>query len=320
MQPFQYVSAGSVEEAIAAAQGKAMIMAGGTDILGMLKNRVLPLYPEILINIKSIPDLDYLEESAEVLRIGALAKLADIAASPLVRQKYGILAEAADAVGSPQLRHMGTLGGNLCQKVRCLYFRCSPLSGLDYYCRRKGGKSCFAVAGDNRYHAILGGKGCFAVCPSDLAVALCALDAKVKLQGKTGERLIPLADFYTTLGNVLDPQEMVTGIQVPRPPPGSRQRFLKFRLRKAIDFAIASVASITLVEEGICRETRLFLGAVAPTPIRAVAAEETLKGKVLDAATVEEAARAALAGASPLSMNAYKIEVTKALIKKAISG
>jgi xanthine dehydrogenase YagS FAD-binding subunit len=177
---------------------------------------------------------------------------------------------------------------------------------------------CFAVAGDNRYHAILGGKGCFAVCPSDMAIALAALEAEITVRGPAGERTIPIRDFYTIAGNSLKQSELVTEIRITPPPRGARQTFLKFRLRKALDFAIVSVAAVIKIEGGICQEARIALGAVAPTPIRAAAAERVLVGQAINAEMAEQAAQAAVAGANPLAMNAYKVEIAKALVKKAL--
>lgn len=318
MRPFEHFNATTVEDAVLAANKKSKIVAGGTDCLSILKNRVLPTYPEVLVNIKTIPGLEYIKETAEGLKVGALTKLSDIEASPIVKEKYSMLAEAAKSVGSPQIRNMGTIGGNLCQDVRCWYYRCSPLTGRDYFCYRKGGNVCFAVAGDNRYHAILGGRRCFAVCPSDTAIALSALDAKICVQGKSGERTIPIKDFFKTMGNALSPDEIVKDIKVPKPPKGCKQTFIKFRLRKAIDFAIVSVASVIIIEGGICQDAQIALGAVAPTPVRATKAEEAIKGKAINITIAEAAAKAAVAGVKPLSMNAYKVEITKALIKRAI--
>lgn len=318
MRPFQHVNARTLDEAVLAAHEKSRIIAGGTDCLGMLKARVLPLYPELLVNIKTIPGLEYIEEDAEGLRIGALAKLSDIVESPLVAAKYGLLAQAAKSVSSPQIRSMGTIAGNLCQDVRCWYYRCSPVTGKDYLCIRKGGRVCFAIAGDNRYHAILRGKGCFAVCPSDTAIALRALDAKISVKGMESERMVSIEDFFITMGNILKPHEIVKEIQIPQPPKHGKQTFIKFRLRKAIDFAVVSVASVITIEEGICKDARIAIGAVAPTPIRATKAEEAIKGQAINAVTAEVAAKAAMADATPLSMNAYKVEIAKVLVKRAI--
>ena len=162
------------------------------------------------------------------------------------------------------------------------------------------------------------GKVCFAVCPSDTAIALTALDAKINLVGTADNRTIPIRKFFTPLGNLLETNEILKEIQVPHPPKGAKHAFLKFTLRKPIDFSIVSVASVITEREGICTDARIVLGAVAPTPIRATVAEEAIMGKALDATSAEEAAKAAVIGAKPLSMNAYKVEVTKALVKRAI--
>ncbi len=321
MRSFEHVNAGSLDEAIAQLkdyEGKAHLIAGGTDLLGILKGEILPEYPEAVINIKTIPGLDGIEEDGEGLRIGALAKLSKIAGSAEVRKHYGALAEAAEFVGSPELRNMGTLGGNLCQDNRCWYYRYPHQMGGRILCYRKGKGPCLAVKGDNRYHAILGGKKCFAVCPSDTAIALTALDAQIRIAAPGGERILPISEFYDTLGHILKPDEMVAGILVPRPPEGAAQTFHKFRMREAIDFAVVSVASLISGSDGVCRDARIVLGAVAPIPYRAKAAEDAIKGKPLNEETAAAAAEAAVQDAKPLSQNAYKIEITKTLVKRAI--
>ncbi len=318
MKPFKHINVKTIEEAVSTGYEHVLFIAGGTDCLSILKNRVLSTYPEVLVNIKTISGLEYIHEDDEGLTIGALTKLVDIADSPLIESTYGMLADAAKTVASPQIRNMGTLGGNLCQDTRCWYYRCSPFTGRSYSCLRKGGRECFAVAGDNRYHAILGGKGCFAVCPSDTAIALSALEATVAVAGQSGKRMIPVRDFFTTLGNVLRSHEIITEVRIPRPPPGAKQTFLKFRLRKALDFAVVSVASVISIEQEVCREARIVLGAVAPTPIRAVRAEDAIRGAAVNAETAEAAAEAALTGATPLAMNAYKVAIAKALVKRAL--
>jgi xanthine dehydrogenase YagS FAD-binding subunit len=185
-------------------------------------------------------------------------------------------------------------------------------------CLRKGKGPCLAVAGDNRYHAIIGGKKCFAVCPSDTAVALAAMDGKIRIAGARGERTVPVADFFGPLGNDLKSGEMVTSVEVPKIQGAAKQTFLKFTLRKPVDFAIVSVASVILQDKGVCVDARIALGAVAPGPVRAEKAEETLKGKPITPESAAEAAEQALADAKPLSMNAYKVEIAKALVKRAI--
>ena len=185
-------------------------------------------------------------------------------------------------------------------------------------CYRKGKGPCHAIQGDNRYHAVLGGRKCYAVCPSDPAIALAALEARVKTIRPAGERTIPLADFYDTLGPVLDPDELVTEIRISARTANALQRFSKFRLRESMDFAVVSVAAVLDVEEGICRDARIVLGAVAPVPYRAVAAEDVVRGRPLDERQAELAAESALKDAKPMSGNAYKIEIAKTLVKRVL--
>lgn len=323
MKSFQHINASTVEEAInilKGCNGRARIMAGGTDILGVLKDQILSNYPEVLVNIKTIPGLDHITEDTDGIRIGPLVKLADLANSPLVKEKYKILAKAAQAVGTPQLRNMGTVGGNLVQDTRCWYYRYPHSVGGRISCLRKGSGPCLAVTGDNRYHAILGGKGCFAVCPSDLAVALSALDAFVKIAGAQGYRTVSIQDLFTPLGNILSPEELITEIQIPNPPENSFQQFLKYTIRKPVDFAIVSIAALVIMEKGVCTDSRLVLGAVAPGPLRAAEAELKIKGTELDAITLEEAAVLAVKGAKLLSKNGYKVEITKTLVTNALTN
>ncbi|MCS7114062.1 MAG: xanthine dehydrogenase family protein subunit M [Nitrososphaerota archaeon] len=317
LKPFKHVSPKTVEEAAALLSvGKAKLMAGGTDLLTVLKDRIHKDHPELIIDLKTIPNLDYIVEDSGFLKIGALAKLAEIAQSPLVKGKYRVLADAAKSVGSPQIRNVGTIGGNLCQEVRCLYYRYPHHVGERIICYRKGGRVCYAVSGNNLYHAILGGPTkCYAVHPSDMAPALIALDAKVK----TTKRTVRLEEFFDPLtGTILDSDEVLTEIQVPTPPDGSRQVWIKFRLRKSIDFAIAAVALLLTLDGDKCEDVRIVLGGVAPTPWRSKDAEDAVRGKPINEAVAEEAGKAAVKNAVPLTQNAYKIQVVKALVKRAI--
>lgn len=323
MKPFTHINALTVDQAVAALaehDGKARLNAGGTDLFGLLKDEFLPEYPEAIINIKTVAGLDYIIEEEGGIRIGALAKLCDLASAPLLRERYGVLAEAARAVASPQLRNVATIGGNLCQDVRCCYYRYPRHIGGPIQCARKGSGPCLAVRGDNRCHALLEGRKCFAVCPSDMAVALTALDAQMLVAGPTGERRIPVREFYTPLGNRLEKDEMVREIEVPAVTGAARQVFSKFTLRRPIDFAIVSVAAVTTVTNGVCTDARIALGAVAPGAYRAAAAEEFLKGRAIDGDTAAKAGELALQGAKPLSRNAYKIEIAKTLVTRAVMG
>ena len=321
MRSFTHIEPDTINEAYVTLEnynGRAQLIAGGTDLLLTLKADYLPEYPEAVINIKRISDLDTIEEKGDTLRLGALAKLSDIAKSPLLLKKYKVLSEAAHSVATPQIRNTATLGGNLCQDVRCWYYRYPRHLGGPIQCLRKGKGACLAVKGDNRYHAIFGGKKCFAVCPSDTAVALAALDARITVTGPNGERKIPVPDFFGPLKNALDRDEIVTEFEVPATRDQTQQNFLKFTLRKPVDFAIVSIASVIDVEDGLCRDARIVLGAVAPGPVRAKEAEDFLKGKPLDQKSVEDATELVVAGAKPLSGNAYKIEILKSLLKRSI--
>ncbi|MEW6424631.1 MAG: FAD binding domain-containing protein [Bacillota bacterium] len=321
MRSFKHFNARMVDEACVLLEkykGKAVLNAGGTDLLTTLKGEYLLQYPQVVVNIKTISGLDYITEDGDLLKIGALARLSSIASSPLLRDYYSVLAEAAHSVATPQIRNMATIGGNICQDVRCWYYRYPRHIGGPIQCARKGGSTCLAVTGDNRYNAIMGGKRCFAVCPSDTAVALAALNATIRIAGPEGERSVAITDFFSPMGNALKPDEMVLEINVPRITYPAKQKFLKFTLRKPIDFAIVSVATFITVKEGICTDARIALGAVAPGPVRAYKAEKVLKGRRIDHDAASEAAKEAVANAKPLSNNADKIEIAKTLVKMAI--
>jgi xanthine dehydrogenase YagS FAD-binding subunit len=321
MRPFEHVNAKTVKDAcalLAKYDGKAVLNAGGTDLLSTLKGENLFEYPVALINVKTIAGLDRIVETKGTLQIGALAKLSVLVNSPLLNERYPVLAEAARTVATPQIRNAATIGGNLCQDVRCWYYRYPRHIGGPILCSRKGKGPCLAVKGDNRYHALMGAKKCFAVCPSDTAVALAALNGQIKIAGPEGERRVAVTEFYTPLGNSLKGGEMVTGVEVPSVEKGSEQAFLKFTLRKPVDFAIVSVACVTVCKGDVCTDARIALGAVAAGPVRATKAEQILVGRPVDEKAAADAAEAALAGAKPLSMNAYKIEIAKTLVKRAI--
>ncbi len=323
MKAFIHTNVRTVREACALLKkhaGKAMLNAGGTDLLSILKCENLIQYPDVLINIKNIPGLDKLVEVRDRLRIGALVRLCDIAASPLIRKRYPVLAEAARSVASPQIRNMGTIGGNLCQHVRCAYYRYPRHIGGPIICARKGKGPCLAVTGDNRYHAILQGNTCFAVCPSDIAVALTALDAQIVIAGSTGKRCVAVTDFYRALGINLAEDEMVSHVEIPRLKGKTRQRFIKFTLSKPGDFAIVSTAAVIKEQDGLCKDARIVMGAVAPGPVRARKAEDVVVGNSIDEKSAAYAAEQAVAEAKPLSRNAYKVEIAKTLVKRAILG
>jgi len=315
----EYFNARTTDEAVSLLDKyeEAKVVAGGVDLTRLMENEVIA--PKVLVNIGAIPNLAYITEDAEGLKIGALATITDIEASPVIRDKYNLLVQAAHSVAASQIRNMVTIGGNLCQAVRCWYYTLSPVTGSSFFCYRKGGTRCYAKTGDNRYHAIFGEGECHAAFSSDMAPALLALEAKIKIVSPSGERIIPLEKLYVPLGNALEPNELITELQVPAPRLSSRQRYLKFRMRNAVDPAIASVAAAITVEAKKVSSARIVLGAVAASPYRSIEAEEILQGEVITISLAEAAAKAAVSKAAPLSMNAYKVQIVKALVERAIT-
>ncbi len=313
LKKFAHVNARTVDEAASILRsGKAVALAGGTDILGAMRFEILPNYPETVVNLKSIPGLDYIKEEAGILKIGALTRLEDIVRNNAIRTKYAALSEAAHRTASPHIREMGALAGNICQMTRCWYFR---LPDNRFNCIRKGGKMCYAMAGDNRYHSIFGAvKGCLAVNASDTAPALVALSAKIK----TNKRLIDAENFWdmTVPGStVLAVDEIVTEIQVPAPAPGVKSSYIKFAIRKSIDFPIVNCAAA--IGGG---SARICLNAVYNKPYRALKAEEAIKGKTIDEARADAAGAAAVSSAIALpgERNKWKIQIAKTMVKRSI--
>jgi len=320
VKEFKHFNAYSVDEAVALMGRygeRASVIAGGTDILGKMKDAILPAYPEALINIKTIQGLSGIKESGGMLRIGALALLADIADNAIIKSKYAALAQAAGRTASPHLRNMGTIGGNICQDIRCWYYR---NQNNRFSCLRKKGGRCYAIKGDNRYHSIFGGSvsgGCFAVHPSDTAPALVALDAKIVTSSRTidVEKFFEVKPVKTT---VLKGDEIVTEIQVPEPVAGSSSAFLKFALRKSIDFPIVNCAVMITSKDGRVSAARICLNAVHVIPYRAVKAEQVITGRVIDEAAADEAGAAAVSEAKPLEHNKYMVAIARTLVKRAI--
>lgn len=317
---FKYIQPENLQDASRLAADdwdKSGFLAGGTDLLGLLKQGIES--PERVVNIKKIPGLDKIEYKAGVgLSIGALVKIADIAENPLVRKHYNALAEAAEQVASPQLRNVGTLGGNLCQRPRCWYYR------GDFNCLRKGGDECFAVDGENKYQCIIGGGPCFIVHPSDTAVALLALGAKIEIYTAGKTRQVPINDFFVLpeddlyRENILKPGEIITNILIPEPASKTRSTFLKARVRESWDFATVSVAVALSISGNKIREAKVAFGGVAPKPWLEEAAAAQLKGKSLTAEIINNAVSAALAEADPMEQNGFKVILTKNLLGQAL--
>jgi xanthine dehydrogenase YagS FAD-binding subunit len=298
----------------------ARVLAGGQDLLPTMKEHLVE--PDELVQLRGVPGLDGIELEGERLHLGAMATLARVAADERVRSTWTAVAEAAESVGSPQIRNQGTVGGNLCQRPRCWYFRNEQAP-----CIKKGGAECFAASGLNKYNAILGGGPSYIVHPSDLAPALVCLDAEVQIQGPRGERSEVLDRFFTLPSegsvlkeNVLATDELVLAVHVPKPAAGTRSTYLKFKERSSYDWALASVALALRVEGGKIAAASLCLGGVAPIPWRCTSTEEMLVGQPMNEDTWRAAAEDALKEAEPLEHNGYKVPLAKGLILKAMKS
>jgi xanthine dehydrogenase YagS FAD-binding subunit len=337
MQQFELLNARSAAEAanagattVAAAmvapaggrvpQDAVIVKAGGIDLLDLMKEGLLQ--PRRIVNLRGIAGLDgIVAQSDGTLRIGALVTIAQVAGSSVVRQGYAALADAAGSSASPQIRNVATLGGNLLQRPRCWYFR-----SASHHCARKGGETCFAFGGENQYHAIFDQNGCAIVHPSTAATALVALGAKVVLVSAEGaSREVVLEDFYLLPDkdihreNDLRPGEILTAVVLPKLAPGIRSVHLKLGEKESFDWPIADVAVLLDCDpDGVCRRASIVLGAAAPVPHRAKAAEAALRGKPVHEQIARDAAHAALAGVTPLSKNAYKLPIFETLVRRAI--
>jgi xanthine dehydrogenase YagS FAD-binding subunit len=318
MKPFAYARPKAVTEALELARGGATVMAGGTDLLGLMKDGILS--PDRIVDIRDLEPLrGWTRAKGKGLRIGALVPLAEVETSAELAKLMPIVSEALRPAATLQLRTMGTVGGNLLQRNRCWYFRDEA-----YPCWLKGGVRCFAVDGDNRLHAIVGAEECVAVAPSDLAPALIAYDASVSLTGSRGSRTMPLSDlFVTPHGRVrrehaITPDELIVEVRVPENALARRGAFEKAMERKTWSFALVSVAVSAKLIGGVIRDARIVLGGVAPVPWRARDAEKLLEGRALDDAACQAAADAALERAEPLKDNGYKVPLARELVRRTL--
>lgn len=305
-------------DALSSAPGEASILAGGTDLLDLLKEGLVR--SSRLVNLKSNEALrDLRFDGARGLSLGACVTLGELEQNEHVVRHYPAIARALAVLASPQIRNMATVAGNLCQRPRCWYFRDEKLP-----CRRKGGTTCFAATGENTYHAILGGQRCYIVHPSDLAPAFMAYGATITVSGPNGSRELPLGEFFVGPGvditreTVLEPGEVVERVQVPAPASGSRGIFLKVRDRRSWDFATVSVAAVLEMDGRRCRKARVVLGAVAPVPWAVPEVEALLEGQEVDVGLATRAGEAAVAEARPLADNAYKVGLTQRLVRRAL--
>ena len=317
---FSHIRPTSVREALAVLEDKdALIHAGGSDLIGCLRDGVFTT--DTLVSLGSIPELSGITASADGgLKIGAMTTISEIADNEAIGSGYTALADAAKVVASPQLRNQGTIAGNLCQKPRCWYYR------GDFDCLRKGGEICYAYSGENQYHCIFGGDMCYIVHPSDTAPALAALGAVCRVSSPTASRSVAVDALHMPPADdpqretVLDDDEIITEIVIPRAPAGLRSSYRKVRSRASWDFAVAGVALALVFDGDTVRSAHVFLSGAAPVPWRSTAVEKAITGKALDSATIAAAAEASVAGAEPLSENGYKIELFKGLVTEQLEA
>jgi xanthine dehydrogenase YagS FAD-binding subunit len=315
MNAFEWTDATTVEEALGALGAGAAVKAGGVDIVDRMKERLEA--PRRLVNIRNIKTLRGIRAEKDGLAVGPLVTLAELAESPDVRKLAAALADAAGNAATPQIRNMATVGGNLLQRPRCWYFR-----GEQFHCLRKGGDHCYAIEGENQYHAVFGNTICAIVHPSAAAVALMALGATLEVTSAKGKRDVPIDGFFVapevdvTREHSLAPGELLTGIRVPAT--WSRSAYVKLGEKESFDWPIAEVAVALETDGPRVRRASIVLGAAAPVPRRATAAEAALAGKTVDEATARVAAKAALEGATPLSENGYKLAVMETVVRRTI--
>ena len=325
MHPFQYREPQSLDQAAALLAGPdAHIIAGGSDLLDEVKEGIIS--PGQVVSLASVPGLVGIAETEGGLNIGAMTTIADVAAHPVICTAYTALAEAAGGLATPQIRNVGTLGGNLNQRPRCWYYR-HPLIP----CLKKGGDRCYALAGNTKYLCVTGGDRCYIVHPSDTAVALSVFDAAIEIAGAGGSRVLPISEFFAGPGvditreTVVGPGEVVTSVTLPHPadlggdgqPP--RSLYIKAREREAGDFALVSVAVRLAVSGGKVQQAAVALGGVAPVPFRATQVEEYLAGRAVDSVDSAHAGSLSIPDARPMTDNGYKVVMANNLVKQGIA-
>ncbi|WP_372369714.1 xanthine dehydrogenase family protein subunit M [Candidatus Uabimicrobium sp. HlEnr_7] len=318
MNKFEYTLPKNVDNALHDLDAKdAILKAGGVDVLDLLKEEIIS--PKRLVNIRNIKDLSYITKNDSGIVIGANTTLSNIAASDVL-DEYQLLKQAAHAIATPQVRNMATLAGNLCQRPRCWYYR-----NKDFPCSRKGGSVCYAIFGENQFHAIMGNQhGCSIVHPSGMATALLAVDARLKIATKKQQKEIALADFFVavqqdiTKENVLQLGDIITEIIIPKPTKKISSFYYKQKQKQSFDWPIAEVA-VSFVKSGnTITDVKIVLGAAAPTPVRASDAEKILEGKTLTHELAASAGQAAIKKATPMSQNEYKVAIFKTVVKRTV--
>lgn len=297
--------------------GRSVSLAGGgSDLLGLVKERIVA--PDVIVNLKAIKGLDRVDVRRGGVEIGGLTTLDALSRDGTIRRQYAVLAEAAESVATPQVRNVATLAGNLCQRPWCWYFR------NGFPCLKNGGNTCFSVNGENQFHAIFGGGPSYIVHPSDTATALVALDARFHIAGPGGERVVPAAEFFVlprhdaARENVLAPDEMLTMVALPASNAAMKSTYHKVLDREAWTHAVVSAAIVLEMDKDVCRSARIVLGGVAPIPWRLPEVERMLAGQRVTPDLATKAADAAVADARPLAKNAYKVPLTKGVVRRTL--
>jgi xanthine dehydrogenase YagS FAD-binding subunit len=318
MNSFSLADCTTVDAALSQLKDGAVIKAGGVDLLGRMKNGTIQ--PSKLVNIRNVSSLRGIHETENGLSVGALATLGEISDHPLIREKYQILSDACGHAATPHIRNMATVGGNLLQPVQCWYYR-----SADFQCIRKGKEFCFAITGLNQYHAIMDYGTCPAVAPSSAAVALLGLNASIELtSAKNGKRTLAIKDFYVqpdanpTKFSVIQPDELLTAVTIPKLASGTRSAYQKYGERESFDWAIADAGVVLEMDGNICRRAVITMGAASPVVRRSAEAEAALTGKPISEETARAAGKAAMTNVQPLSMNAYKVELFPVAIYRTI--
>jgi len=322
VKAFTNLNPRNLEEAVDALRGarragkRAVVTGGGSDLLGLIKERLVA--PDVVVDLKTVAGLDGITAGAAGLRIGGLATLNAIATHPAVLRDYPVLAQGAASVGTPQIRNVGTIAGNVCQRPWCWYLR------NGFPCYKNGGERCFARTGENQHHAIFGGGPSYIVHPSDTAPALVALDATFRIVGPSGERTVAARDFFVlptadpSRENVLRDDEVLAEVAVPPPAAGRRSLYRKLLDRESWTHALASAAVVLDMDGTVCRRARIVLGGVAPIPWDRDRAAALLAGLPMSAALAARVADETVADARPLLKNRYKVPLTRGLVRRSL--
>ncbi len=318
MNRFVLADCTTVDAALSQLKDGAVVKAGGVDLLDRMKDGIEE--PPKLVNIRNVAELRGIRETPQGLTLGPLATLAEISEHPSIRAHYQILSDACGHAATPHIRNMATVGGNLLQRVQCWYYR-----SAEFTCIRKGKDLCFAFDGLNQYHAIMEYDGCPSVAPSSAAVALLGLGASVDLtSAKRGKRTVGIREFYVvpdanpTKFTVIEPDELLTAIVIPRPAPGTRSAYQKYGEKESFDWAIADAGVVLEMDGNICRRAVITMGAASPVVRRAAQAEAALAGKPITEETARAAGRLSIEGAQPLSKNAYKLDLFPVAVYRTV--